>query len=350
MVFKFKEAIDVDELLSVQFFEFQRTYTRQGVQTSDTVGCKIRGLRSRPTTVDAFAGSGRDDGTRIVKIEGCEYRVPKDVILAWLELFGSVESDLVEDVFKDDTDTDGTNRTGNYSVKMKLEKQIPQWLPMSGKRIKIYYRGIQKVCTNCFGDHMKRSCHSKKVLWIDYVKHFINSNTDIPDEYFGKWIEWIEKNPDPYNSEKTKSPTIQTDQGKQASSSATTDSIIEVPKTLEVPIRPATPATSSTVTTTTKDNLKPTANQDESPPTTVPAPKMSDFGVPANEDEFNSLIERFMSVGMKYTEAEAAISTRKTAFNKASREHKRDEKERLGLTNRAPRKGRKNSLENAQII
>jgi hypothetical protein len=57
-----------------------------------------------------------------------------------------------------------------------------------------------------------------------------------------------------------------------------------------------------------------------------------------------------MSVGMKYTEAEAAISTRKTAFNKASREHKRDEKERLGLTNRAPRKGRKNSLENAQII
>ncbi len=66
-------------------------------------------------------------------------------------------------------------------------------LPMSGRKIKIYYRGIQKLCTNCFGRHQKRNCHSRKVLWIDYVAQFVAENPDIPDEYYGKWVEIIKK-------------------------------------------------------------------------------------------------------------------------------------------------------------
>jgi hypothetical protein len=41
-----------------------------------------------------------------------------------------------------------------------------------------------------------------------------------------------------------------------------------------------------------------------------------------------------MSVGMKNAKAEAAIGTCKMALNKASCEHKQDEKERLGLSER----------------
>ena len=36
-----------------------------------------------------------------------------------------------------DDETEGTNRTGNYSVLMKLDSNIPQLLPMAGRRIKI---------------------------------------------------------------------------------------------------------------------------------------------------------------------------------------------------------------------
>ena len=127
--------------MCVQFFNFTRSYTRQGKKCEDTVSCKIRGLRSRLVNSESLVDTNRDDGTRIINIEGCEYRVPKEEILAWLRLYGSIESELVEDCFRDEEDTEGTNRTGAYSVKVKLNKKIPQMLPMSGRKIKIYYRG-----------------------------------------------------------------------------------------------------------------------------------------------------------------------------------------------------------------
>jgi hypothetical protein len=56
---------------------------------------------------------------------------------------------------------------------------------------------------------------------------------------------------------------------------------------------------------------------------------MSDLGAPDTDEEINAMIEKFMSVGMKYAEAEAAIGTHKRAFKKASHEHRRNEKKRL---------------------
>ena len=29
---------------------------------------------------------------------------------------------------------------------------------------------------------------SRKILWIDYVKRFVEENEDIPEELFGRWI------------------------------------------------------------------------------------------------------------------------------------------------------------------
>ncbi len=45
VVFKLKTAINVDELLHVQHFEFKRRSVREGRPHTDTIGCKIRGLR-----------------------------------------------------------------------------------------------------------------------------------------------------------------------------------------------------------------------------------------------------------------------------------------------------------------
>ena len=39
----------------------------------------------------------------------------------------------------EDQDEEGEDRTGNYCVKMKLDRDIPQLLPMWGRRVKIFY-------------------------------------------------------------------------------------------------------------------------------------------------------------------------------------------------------------------
>ena len=107
----------------------------------------------------------QDDGTRLIKIEGCEYRVTKEQIVNWLECYGEVKSEIKEDHWIDENEEeeDGSNRSGIYSVLMKLERDIPELLPMYGRRIKIYHRGIQKFCKNCFGKHPTPNCGSQKV-------------------------------------------------------------------------------------------------------------------------------------------------------------------------------------------
>jgi predicted metal-dependent hydrolase len=70
---------------------------------------------------------------------------------------------------------------------MRLKKEVPQLLPMWGKRIRIYYRGVTKLCPNCFGAHARKNCRSEKVSWIQYVLRFMENNPDIPPEFYGKW-------------------------------------------------------------------------------------------------------------------------------------------------------------------
>ena len=66
-------------------------------------------------------------------------------------------SEMVEDVFEDDEDSDGVNATGISLIKMRLTRNIPQMVPLDGRRIKFYYRNIQKQCTKCFGPHLVRN-------------------------------------------------------------------------------------------------------------------------------------------------------------------------------------------------
>ena len=60
---------------------------------------------------------------------------------------GEVQSELVEDVLDDSEYLEGKNATGTYSLKMKLNTPIPNFLPIDGRRIKGYYRGMRKLCT-----------------------------------------------------------------------------------------------------------------------------------------------------------------------------------------------------------
>ena len=143
--------------------------------------------------VSAFDNFDVDD-QKVVKIKGCNYQILENQILEWLSLYGEVTSKLEEDCFRDSEMTTGNNRTGNYSVTMKLNSNIPQLLPMCGRRIKIYHAGIVKLCTQCFGPHRKQSCPTKeKIPWTNYLTKFVQDNPDIPPEYYGKWTDIIKR-------------------------------------------------------------------------------------------------------------------------------------------------------------
>jgi hypothetical protein len=87
--------------------------------------------------------------------------------------FGEVVTNIKEVLFEDgnanNTTDSGMNRMGNYNVKIKLNRDVPELLTFLGKRIKIVYPGITRLCSNCFGPHSKTKCQSKKMSWPDYI-------------------------------------------------------------------------------------------------------------------------------------------------------------------------------------
>jgi hypothetical protein len=82
------------------------------------------------------------------------------VLVEILALYGHVLSDVHEDVFNDGLD--GTNRTGIYSVMMKLHKELPQLVPLYGKCVKLYFKGIQNCVQIVSGLITNRSANQEK--------------------------------------------------------------------------------------------------------------------------------------------------------------------------------------------
>ena len=94
--------------------------------------------------------------------------------------------------------------TGNLTIKMQMDHPIPQFLPMAGKRVKVYYRGIQKLCTNCFEPgHRKLQCPNSRKSWLNYVDFFMLSN-EFPEECYGKWNDRVEEWRNRFESEHVK--------------------------------------------------------------------------------------------------------------------------------------------------
>jgi hypothetical protein len=191
--YKLKEQIDVDRNLQhVEYFNFERRYTQNGVEKSDILGCKIRGLRAGNQAAGGQVNeTDPDPNVRWVKIEWVDYAIEEKRILDWLDYFGEQAGQLSEDIHPNsDSDADLIGN-GTFSIKMRLKRDIPQLLPMWGKRIRIYHRGVQKLCSNCFGTHPRRNCKSEKVPWTRYVLNFMEKNPEIPPELYGRWWKVI---------------------------------------------------------------------------------------------------------------------------------------------------------------
>ena len=112
-------------------------------------------------------------------------------------------TEATEDTVPDpDSEDDIEYGTGIYSIKMKIERDLPQFMPMYGKRVRIYYRGIVKRCTNCFDPHQRKFCKSEKVPWAEYVRGFAKHFPEIPMELYGKWAKMIDAPSQTQNQER----------------------------------------------------------------------------------------------------------------------------------------------------
>ncbi len=321
-IFKLVKAINVDELLPYQNFEFQRRSTRKGKAHVDVIACKIRGLRP-PNRYDSHqdhhvsSGDHVDDGTRNVTIDGCEYRVTKESLIDFLSCYGVVTSDILEVVYKDGT-SGGSNRTGSYSVQVKLTRDLPQLAPIMGKRVKFFYKGIQKLCPNCFGPHPKKVCNSRKELWIDYVENFIRENANIPEGCYGRWIDVLKNSKSkidtPLRNTLGTVETRDTNAGAPSATAVVNDEA--VPPTRELPHSQATAEWLLNVSDVDDGHQKP-------PVKNSVAPSEADFMVPVNVSEHNAMVDRLTLGGSTKAEAEQIIAARRSAFKKATTQFKK---------------------------
>jgi hypothetical protein len=131
---------------------------------------------------------------------------------------------------------------------MKLNQDMPQLIPMHGKRIRLYYRGIVKRCTNCFGTHRRKDFKEEKVPWMKYVEQFINNYPEIPRESYGRWATMTEGIRPKRDAEKT----IMTVDLNQSTSNGARPKIT----------KPTTQTTKPT-TQTTKENASEMGKEDE---------------------------------------------------------------------------------------
>ena len=333
VTFMLKEQINIDDLEFAKEFSFKRSYMKQGRLVEDILEGRVRGVRT--VTGSKAMASYSDDWTRVVKVEGCDYRVEPEMILKWLGKFGEVKSDLVEDVFEDGEDSEGENATGIYSVKVKLNHNIPQLLPMDGKRVKIYYRGIQKLCTKCFGGHLSRNCSEEKIPWLSYVRRFVDSNTDFDDEMFGNWLQILER-----------------EQRQKRIDKDHFDGKNQPPKETEIEDHHQTQSQQVQTTVNEAALIRQGSENEQEKEGDIPqtstdpqAPKPGDFNVPLNREEWDELVDKLLALGLTRKDANASIEKRRKQFTKALEDYNNGGK----LSSKKGRpKSRKSSINDIQ--
>lgn len=201
VVIRLKSVIDIDSL--PKHFSYNKPgRDSKGAPIFHKVVCDIRGVKDEGTELFVRKPEEPENGpwTRWVKMEGVGFDLTETQLKEWLSHFGELmtgfetETITFTDPVADSDDDENTDRTvtlskGTLSCKMLMTERIPQLLPAYGKRVKIYYRGIEKQCTKCYEtDHTRSECRSQTPrLWLDYVCEFASCYDKIPAKLYGKW-------------------------------------------------------------------------------------------------------------------------------------------------------------------
>ncbi len=172
--YRIKSPVIITKVFKKPDFEWEKT-TSIG---TDFFSGRVLGLH----TVEADIG---DVVTVCVNRTALEFT--NDQIKRWLEGYGTIEGQ-----FNYQLDKFGL-KTDDLEVELKLQAHIPEFLPMFGRRIRIYYVGMKKQCNNCFEiGHLKADCEEDKKDWFGFIEDLIDSGTFARD-LFGEWPEVIKR-------------------------------------------------------------------------------------------------------------------------------------------------------------
>jgi len=165
---RLKAQINIDETFSRDDFSYNRG-EQKADGSYDIICGRILGLRKPKSTLDQ--PRRRPNPTR-VNLYGCDFDLTKEQILDWMSKFGEILSDPQDIMDRECPEI----ATGDMSVILLLEKQIPSFLPMYGKKIRVAYRGMVTVCSNCFDiNHIRVECENTRANYLDYVNMLINT-------------------------------------------------------------------------------------------------------------------------------------------------------------------------------
>ena len=215
ITFRLRERVNVDQLFETDMIKFER----ETIDGTVTIQGKIRGLSLGKET---FV---KGDMKR-VKIKGCKWSIEEEVLEKWLSNYGLLVTPITEEMHRESDEESEEDEeeleqpplgTGNLCVKMKLDRSIPQFLPIMGRKIEIYYRGVEFICTRCYNHgHKRNDCQTERTDWMEYVKNFIENNENIEPELYGKWVERVadwKQRPVPHKQDKVQ--PLQTGESEQ---------------------------------------------------------------------------------------------------------------------------------------
>ncbi len=93
-------------------------------------------------------------------------------ISAWLEHYGKIEGEFIYVFDKLGYATD------SLEVEVKLKKHIPEYLPMYGRKVRIFYLGMKRQCNNCLEiGHWKTECENESKDWFSFIEELMESGT-----------------------------------------------------------------------------------------------------------------------------------------------------------------------------
>lgn len=80
-------------------------------------------------------------------------------------------------------------RTETIKGEIELKEQIPEWLPMFGCRVRVYYHGQPTQCNTCWEvGHQAKACTGQKLQWKQYIQK-LAEDMRFPREIFGTWLD-----------------------------------------------------------------------------------------------------------------------------------------------------------------
>jgi hypothetical protein len=173
--YRVKKAIVLSDVFKKPEFEWERVLFSGEI---DIFTGKVIGLQSGP---EVSIGS-----VVTVCVGRTALEFSDEQLSLWLSCFGKVIGR-----FKYHQDKQGF-KTDDIEVELKLSKHIPEFLPMFGRKIRIFYTGMQKQCNNCLGlGHLKFECEEdSKKDWFTYIEELIDTG-DYDIELFGDWPQII---------------------------------------------------------------------------------------------------------------------------------------------------------------